>query len=197
MMIVTRNLSRRRLMGAGGGLLSTGIIPVADNMCDWGRSLKGRGADRLDRAEEFFRGLSAGVYRDERDLLYQAGIVSQLGIGAYLLELGASDDWCRRRIGLFVDKGLSIANEAGLDHRSPDMERLARLWSPYGRWHAPFVSDLPDLGGIAHGDLTKTVAELLGTVRRRMKNRRAESGKLPGELDIGSQVDVKCCFGST
>ena len=42
-----------------------------------------------------------------------------------------------------------------------------------------------DAGGIAHGDLTKTVAELRGTVRRRMKNRRAESGKLPGELDIG------------
>lgn len=169
-MIVTTDLSRRRLMGAGGGLLLTGIMPVI-NVHDWGWSPTGRGADRLDRAEEFFRGMSAGVYRDQRDLLYQAGIVSQLSIGAYLLELGASDDWCRRSIGLFVDKGLSIANDAGLDHRSPDMTKLARLLSPYGQWRAPFVTDLPDLGGIACGELTKTVAELLDAVRRRMTDR--------------------------
>src|SRR3546814_1913041 len=62
------------------------------------------------------------------DLLYQAGIVAQLGIGAYLLDLGASDDWCRQRIGLFVDKALAIANEAGLYHRRSE-EHTSELQS--------------------------------------------------------------------
>ena len=58
-------------------------------------------------------------------VLAVAGIVAQLGIGAYLLDLGASDDWCRQRIGLFVDKALAIANGAGLNHRHPAMLELA------------------------------------------------------------------------
>ena len=106
-MIVTTSLSRRGLVRAGGGLLLTGILPIDDNVSDWGRSLQGRGADRFERAQEFYQGVAAGLYRDPRDLLYQAGIVAQLGIGAYLLDLGASDDWCRQRIGLFVDGGLA------------------------------------------------------------------------------------------
>src|SRR3546814_20326739 len=82
------------------------------------------------------------------DLLYQAGIVAQLGIGAYLLDLGASDDWCRQRIGLFVDKALAIANEAGLYHRDPAMLELAGLLSPYGPWRGPFAAALPAIATI-------------------------------------------------
>src|SRR3546814_12716200 len=77
------------------------------------------------------------------DFLYGGGVVARLGIGAYLLDLGASDDWCRQRIGLFVDKALAIANEAGLYHRDPAMLELAGLLSPYGQWRGPFAADLP------------------------------------------------------
>src|SRR3546814_17768697 len=79
-MIVTTSLSRRGLVCAGGGLLLTGILPIGDNVSDWGHALQGRGADRFERAEEFYRGVAAGLYRHPHDLLYQAGIVAQLGI---------------------------------------------------------------------------------------------------------------------
>ena len=175
-MIVTTSLSRRGLVRAGGGLLLTGILPIGDNVSDWGHALQGRGADRFERAEEFNRGVAAGVYRDPRDLLYQAGIVAQLGIGAYLLELGASDDWCRQRIGLFVDKGLAIANQAGLNHRHPDMVHLAQLLSPYGKWRGPFVADLPTIGAIEPLRVSATVDDLLEAVRRRLAGGRIEGG---------------------
>jgi hypothetical protein len=173
-MIVTTSLSRRGLVCAGGGLLLTGILPIGDNVSDWGHALQGRGADRFERAEEFYRGLSAGLYRDPRDRLYQAGIVAQLGIGAYLLELGASDDWCRQRIGLFIDKGLAIANQAGLNHRQPDMVHLAQLLSPYGKWRGPFAADLPTIGAIDPLRVSATLDDLLEAVRRRLAGGRIE-----------------------
>ena len=167
-MIVTTSLSRRGLVRAGGGLLLTGIMPIDDSVSDWARALPGCGADRFERAEEFYRGLAAGLYRDPRDLLYQAGIVAQLGIGAYLLELGASDDWCRQRIGLFVDKALAIANQTGLNHLQPDMAELAQLLSPYGQWRGPFAADLPAIETINTSRVSATLDGLLGTVRRRL-----------------------------
>lgn len=167
-MIVTTSLSRRGFVRAGRGLLLTGILPIGDNVSDWGRALQGRGADRFQRAEEFYRGVAAGLYRDPRDLLYQAGIVAQLGIGAYLLELGVSDDWCRQRIGLFVDKGLAIANQAGLNHLQPDMVQLARLLSPYGQWRGPYAADPPTIGAIDPLRVSATLAELLEAVRHQL-----------------------------
>ncbi len=167
-MIVTTSLSRRGLVRAGGGLLLTGILPIDDIVSVWGRGLLGRGADRLERAQEFYRGVAAGLYRNPRDLLYQAGIVAQLGIGAYLLDLGASDDWCRQRIGLFVDKALAIANGAGLNHRHPAMLELAGLLSPYGQWRGPFAADLPAIETIDTSRVSATLSGLLGTVRRRL-----------------------------
>lgn len=175
-MIVTTSLSRRGFARAGGGLLLTGILPIDDNVSDWGRGLQGRGADRFERAEEFYRGVAAGLYRDPRDLLYQAGIVAQLGIGAYFLDLGASDDWCRQRIGLFVDKALALANEAGLNHRHPAMLELAGLLSPYGQWRDPFAADLPAIGRMDASRVSATLNLLLGTVRRRLAGERIEAG---------------------
>src|SRR3546814_16072139 len=113
-MIVTTSLSRRGLVRAGGGLLLTGILPIDDSVSDGGRGLQGRGADRFERAEEFYRGVAAGLYRHPHDLLYQAGIVAQLGIGAYFLDLGAPVAWCRHAIGLYADQALAVANGAGL-----------------------------------------------------------------------------------
>lgn len=174
-MIVATSLSRRGLVRAGGGLLLTGILPIDDNVSDWGRAPQGRGADRLERAEEFYRGVAAGLYRDPRDLLYQAGIVAQLGIGAYLLELGASDDWCRQRIGLFIDKALAIANQAGLNHGHPDMVELAELLSPYGQWRVPFAAELPTTAAIDGVRVSATLNDLLGSVRRRLAGERIEA----------------------
>lgn len=166
-MVVT-DLSRRRLMAAGGGILLAGALPTGVPVSVWGRAHIGAGWHRYERAEEFYRGVSAGHYRDTRDLLYQAGIVAQLGVGAYLLDLGASDDWCRERIGLFVDRGLAIANEAGLDHRQPDMVRLAQLLSPYGQWRAPFPFELPKIEVIDAERVSATLEDLLETVRQRL-----------------------------
>lgn len=173
-MIVTTSLSRRGVVCAGGGLMLTGILPIGGNVSDWGRALQGRGADRFDRAEEFYRGVAAGLYRDPRDLLYQAGIVAQLGIGAYLLELGASDDWCRQRIGLFVDKGLAIANQAGLNCRQPDMVHLAQLLSPYGKWRAPFAGEPPAIGAIDPSRVSAILEDLLEAVRGRLADARID-----------------------
>lgn len=167
-MIVTTSLSRRGFVRSGGGLLLTAILPIDDNVSDGARRLQGRGADRFERAEEFYRSVAAGLYRDPRDLLYQAGIVAQLGIGAYLFELGASDDWCRQRIGLFVDKALAIANEAGLNHRHPAMLELAGLLSPYGQWRGPFAADRSAIETIDASRVSATLNGLLGTVRRRL-----------------------------
>lgn len=171
-MIVTTSLSRRGLVRAGGGLLLTGILPIDDSVSDGGRGLQGRGADRFERAEEFYRGVAAGLYRDPRDLLYQAGIVAQLGIGAYLLELGASDDWCRQRIGQFVDKALAIANQAGLNHLEPGMAELVQLLSPYGQWRGPFATDLPAIEAIDPLRVSAALQDLLATVRCRLDGQR-------------------------
>lgn len=174
-MIVATSLSRRGLVRAGGGLLLTGILPIDDTVSDWGCALQGRGADRFDRAQEFYQGVAAGLYLDPRDLLYQAGIVAQLGIGAYLLELGVSDDWCRQRIGPFVDKALAIANQAGLNHGHPEMVELAELLSPYGQWRGPFAAELPTTAAIDRLCVSATLNDLLATVRHRLAGERIEA----------------------
>src|SRR3546814_13450405 len=102
------------------------------------------------------------------DFLYGGGVVARLGMGAYLLDLGAADDWCRQRIGLLVDKALAIANEAGLYHRDPAMLELAGLLSPYGQWRGPFAADLPAIETINTSRVSATLDGLLGTVRRRL-----------------------------
>ena len=164
-MVVT-DLSRRRLMASGGGILLAGVLPIGVHMRDWGRGHAGAGAHRYERAEEFFRGLSAGLYRHPRDLLYQAGIVAQLGITAFLLERGASDEWCRQHVGLYVDKGLAIANGWGLDHRHPEMLALARHLSPYGVWRQPGAADLPEFVLPDPREISAVLSGLLASVRR-------------------------------
>lgn len=163
-MVVT-DLSRRRLMAAGGGILLTGALPIGVHMSDRGVGHAGAGAHRYERAQEFFQGLAAGLYRHPHDLLYQAGIVAQLGITAFLLERGAPDEWCRQHIGLYVDKGLAIANGWGLDHRRPEMLALARLLSPYGLWRQPGAVDLPEPVLLDPREVSAALGDLLASVR--------------------------------
>lgn len=163
-MVVT-DLSRRRLMASGGGILLAGVLPIGVHMRDWGRGHVGAGAHRYERAEEFFRGLAAGLYRDPRDILYQAGIVAQLGITAFLLERGVSDDWCRQQLGLHVDRALAIANRLGLDHRRPEMLALAGHLSPYGVWRQPGAAELPKTVPLDPRAVSAALRNLLVSVR--------------------------------
>src|SRR3546814_16383330 len=42
-----------------------------------------------------------------------------------------------RHIGLHIDKALAYANATGLNYRSPALERLAAVLSPYSVWRNP------------------------------------------------------------
>ena len=167
-MVVT-DLSRRHLMAAGGGILLAGALPMGVNMTKWERDSLGAGVHRYKRAEEFFSGLSSGPYRDRRDLLYRAGIVAQLGITAFLLERGATDEWCRQHVGLHVDKALAIANSWDLNHRHPDMLVLANHLSPYGVWRQPGAADLPRAVVRDPQDVSETLSKLLASVHRALR----------------------------
>src|SRR3546814_8543803 len=118
------------------------------------------------------------------DFLYGGGVVARLGMGAYLLDLGAADDWCRQRIGLLVDKALAIANEAGLYHRDPAMLELAGLLSPYGQWRGPFAADLPAIATINTPRVSATLDGLLGTVRRRLAGVSNEGAELSNGIIV-------------
>src|SRR3546814_19235265 len=61
-------------------------------------------AARFRNAREFMGGLEAHALQDHESFLYSAGIVTQLGLTAYLFGKGLTDDWCRERIGLDVEK---------------------------------------------------------------------------------------------
>lgn len=71
---------------------------------------------------------------DRFDLLYQAGIVIQLGISSHLLDVGFDDHWCARHIGLRVAKSLAYANATGFNYDHPDTNLLAAVLTPYCKW---------------------------------------------------------------
>lgn len=100
------------------------------------RSKEGRSLSRVryHRAESFFVGFETRTPRHQHDQLYQIGIVLQLGLSSHLLDIGFEDAWCARNLGLHVAKSLAYANATGLGHNSPELERLAAILSPYGKW---------------------------------------------------------------
>src|SRR3546814_20975567 len=79
-------------------------------------------------------------------LFRSAGSVTQLGLTAYLFGKGLTDDWCRERIGLDVEKALAFANHLGLVCNCPRIAVLVQLLGNYGQWRKPSVADLPDIG---------------------------------------------------
>lgn len=105
--------------------------PVILRRSKEGRSLS---RSRYHRAESFFVGAEAGTRHPRHDQLYQIGIVLQLGLSSHLLDIGFDDAWCARNLGLNVAKSLAYANATGLGHSSPELERLAAILSPYGKW---------------------------------------------------------------
>jgi hypothetical protein len=100
------------------------------------RSKEGRSLSRVryHRAESFFVSVEAGTPHHRHNQLYQVGIVLQLGLSSHLLDVGFDDTWCARNLGLHVAKSLACANATGLGHSSSDLERLAAILSPYGKW---------------------------------------------------------------
>src|SRR3546814_18554114 len=84
-------------------------------------------------------GLEAHALQDHESFLYSAGIVTQLGLTAYLFGKGLTDDWCRERIGLDVEQALAFANHLGLGCNCPRIAVLVQLLGNYGQWRNPSV----------------------------------------------------------
>lgn len=100
---------------------------------------------RLQRAEEFMLPLGPGAPGDWEDFLYGAGIVAQLALSSHLLDVGFSDAWCARHIGLYVARSLAYANASGLGLECPETVRLAQVLSPYSKWNCRSFADRPRL----------------------------------------------------
>jgi hypothetical protein len=116
------------------------LLPaLPDQPVELRRSQKGRSNSRFryHNAESFFLGVEKGIVRDPHDRLYQVGIVLQLGLSSHLLDVGFTDQWCVRHIGLDVTRSLACANATGFGFESSDFDQLAAILSPYGKWRLP------------------------------------------------------------
>jgi len=102
---------------------------------------------RYHNAESFFLGIEKGIVRDPHDQLYRTGIVLQLGLSSHLLDVGFTDRWCARHVGLHITRSLAYANATGFGFELAEFDLLAAILSPYGKWRFPQpherVEDLP------------------------------------------------------
>lgn len=129
-------------------------------------------ATRLARAREFAHGLDRHIAGNVADFLYQAGIVTQLALTAYLFDKGLDDAWCRDRIGLDVAKALAFANDLGLGCDCDRTAELARLLSPYGQWRLSMALILPAASLVRPRAAAIDVARLLERVEMRLAEGR-------------------------
>lgn len=173
--------SRRAFLGAFAATSATVVAAPSLEALDrefaaWGdepitltRTEKGRSSSefRYHNAEEFFAGTEAGFRRGRDDLLYQTGIVLQLGLSAHLLDVGFDDQWCARHIGHRVAKSLAYANATGLGHRGAEIELLAAILTPYWKWNAmsQHSGRKPEDGPFSHKDICRLTRNLLDHVR--------------------------------
>lgn len=104
-----------------------------------GRTIEGRilSRSRYRNAESFVLAIQELRFHNMGDLLYHTGIVVQMALSSHLMDVGFDDRWCARNIGLHIDKALAYANSTGLNYRSPELERLATVLSPYNVWRDP------------------------------------------------------------
>lgn len=113
------------------------------------RSQEGRRGSRFryHNAESFFLGVERDIVQDERDRLYRIGIVLQLGLSSHLFDVGFTDQWCCRNIGLHISRSLAFANATGFGFERPEFDLLAAILSPYSRWRYPGpderIADVP------------------------------------------------------
>ena len=132
------------------------------------RTKLGRRASRFryHNAEHFFLSIEKGFTHGRSDLLYQTGIVLQLGISAHLFDVGFTDDWCRQYIGLRIAKSLGYANATGFDYHDPDTNLLAAILTPYGKWRNPAPWDDHYDGPFTAAEIAKLTRALLDHVHR-------------------------------
>lgn len=173
--------SRRAFIGAFAATSVAGAaIPVTKALGQqfeaWGddptvlkRTEEGRSYSemRYNRAEEFFASIEEGFHRERSNLLYQTGIVMQLGLSSHLLDVGFDDQWCARHIGYRVAKSLAYANATGLGHEGPEIELLATILTPYWKWNSMslFHRGKPKDGPFSRDDICRLTRGLLDHVR--------------------------------
>lgn len=118
-------------------------LPYHDEPVVLRRTRAGRGDSRFryHNAESFFLGIEKGIVRDQHDRLYQTGIVLQLGLSSHLLDVGFTDQWCARHVGLNVVRSLAYANASGFGFELAEFDLLAAILSPYGKWRFPQPRD--------------------------------------------------------
>ena len=148
--------SRRALLGAltvvpiaalpdkGGGFAvgrgDRGASQCFDRSAGHASAKPGRAEDsrfRYHNAESFFVGIEGGIVRHPHDRLYQTGIVLQLGLSSHLLDVGFTDQWCARHVGLNVARSLACANATGFGFELAEFDLLAAILSPYSKWRFP------------------------------------------------------------
>lgn len=119
--------------------LPTQTAGVIDNVPALTRNRERRALSRFryHNAEGFFQGLDPNINMRPGDQLYRTGIVFQLALSSYLLDVGLDDEWCRGKIGLDVGKALRLANVTGLAAADGQIDRLAMALSPYSKWRDP------------------------------------------------------------
>jgi hypothetical protein len=175
--------SRRALLGAFAATSTTLVAAPAtaetlrrefeawdDTPIVLRRSQQGRSDSRYryHNAEHFFIGIEQGAewfVGDRFDLLYRTGIVIQLGLSSHLFDVGFTDDWCRRHIGLRIAKSLGYANATGFAYHDLDTELLAAILTPYGKWRNAMPSDGYDEGPFTTEELRTLTRALLDHVR--------------------------------
>lgn len=118
-------------------------LPYHDEPVVLRRTRAGRGESRFryHNAESFFLGIEKHIVRHPHDRLYQIGIVLQLGLSSHLLDVGFTDQWCARHVGLNVTRSLAYANASGFGFELAEFDLLAAILSPYGKWRFPQPSE--------------------------------------------------------
>ncbi|WP_082384352.1 hypothetical protein [Erythrobacter sp. SG61-1L] len=132
------------------------------------RSREGRAfsRQRYHVAEGFFPTEQPQGRLAWQTFLYRSGIAAQLALSSHLLDIGFTDEWCARNIGLRVAKSLAYANATGLGHNCPEMARLALVLTPYHRWNQvrPSGQSEPDDGGFTPAQVRVCLRALLDRV---------------------------------
>ncbi len=137
--------------------------PASPQRTKSGRSLS---RFRYHNAERFCLKVGAPYACTGEALMYASGIVVQLALSSYLIDIGFDDQWCARQIGLHVAQSLAYANATGLGHDCPNMARLAMVLSPYWQWNRVrlFGEPEPDDGGFTVAQIDPLLRALLDRV---------------------------------
>ncbi len=120
---------------------------------------------RYRNGESFFLAVQELHSANTSDLLYQTGIVVQMALSSHLIDVGFTDEWCARNIGLHMGKALAYANATGLNYQSPGLERLATVLSPYSVWRNPDLHGSLPPPPASLSDIPPMLRDLLDHVR--------------------------------